>query len=149
MKYAILVALREYAESAKAKGFWIGIFLMPVILFLSIQAPFWLEKKATPIRYFLLVDQSGELAAPIEKRIERNYQEKVFEAVADYGRKYAATNLARGVIPGSVEAFVTAGGKEALLSKLQPVLKPDAPPFEEPRRSFRSVKVPSGIDPEG
>src|SRR6266852_5289405 len=62
MKYAYLVALREYIESTKAKGFWIGILIMPVIIFLSIQAPVFLEEKATPIRYWVLVDQSGTFA---------------------------------------------------------------------------------------
>jgi len=50
-----------YVESAKAKGFWIGIFLMPAMIFLSISAPMWLEKKATPVRCFVIVDQSGTL----------------------------------------------------------------------------------------
>lgn len=148
MKYALLVALREYAESAKAKGFWIGIFLMPTILFLSIQAPFWLEKKATPVRHFLVVDQSGELAGPVEKRIERNYQEKVFEALGEYSRKYATTNSNWEIAPHTLDAFIAAGGKDAALKRLQPALKSDAPPFQDPRRPFRSVKLPAGIDPE-
>ena len=41
MKYAFMVAWREYAESTKAKGFWIGIFLMPAILFFSTPVPEW------------------------------------------------------------------------------------------------------------
>jgi len=45
MKYAFLVAWREYAENAKTKGFWIGLFLMPAILFLSAQVPIWLEER--------------------------------------------------------------------------------------------------------
>jgi len=73
MKYAWLVAWREFSESAKAKGFWIGIFMFPLILFLSIQAPFWLEQKATPIRYYVLVDQSSNLASAVEFRLERDY----------------------------------------------------------------------------
>ena len=32
MKYALLVAWREFAENAKAKGFWIGLFMMPAML---------------------------------------------------------------------------------------------------------------------
>ena len=44
MKYAFLVAWREYAENAKTKGFWIGLFLMPAILFLSAQVPIWLQE---------------------------------------------------------------------------------------------------------
>jgi len=55
MKYAVLVARREYVENAKTKGFWIGMFLFPTILFLMIQVPIWLQEKATPVRYFALV----------------------------------------------------------------------------------------------
>lgn len=32
MRYAFLIALREYAENAKTKGFWIGIFMFPLII---------------------------------------------------------------------------------------------------------------------
>ena len=31
MRYAFLVAWREFAENAKTKGFWIGILFMPVL----------------------------------------------------------------------------------------------------------------------
>jgi ABC-2 type transport system permease protein len=150
MKYACLVAWREFSESAKAKGFWIGIFTFPVILFLSIQTPIWLEQKATPIRYYVLVDQSSNLAAAVESRLESDYQQKVVDGLKEYARKYApvATNAGSGSIPklGSVENFLAAGGKEAYLSKLRPNLKPDAPPFKDPRRAFQSVSLPPGID---
>ena len=58
MRAAFLVALREYAENAKTKGFWIGIFMLPLLLTASI---FFQEKleKATPTRNFVLVDRSG------------------------------------------------------------------------------------------
>jgi len=72
MKYAFLVAWREYAESAKAKGFWLSIFLMPLILLLSIEVPVWLEKKATPTRYYILVDQSGQFAPVIDAALQRH-----------------------------------------------------------------------------
>ncbi len=61
MKSALLVAWREYAENAKTRGFWVGLFLFPLILFLSIQVPILLEQRATPVRYFILV---GPLAKP-------------------------------------------------------------------------------------
>jgi ABC-2 type transport system permease protein len=70
MKYALLIAWREYAESARAKGFWISIFVMPIIIFCSIQAPILLEKKATPVRHFVMVDQSGLIAPVIRTRLE-------------------------------------------------------------------------------
>ena len=49
MRNAFLVALREYVENAKTKGFWIGIFMLPIVLFLSVQVPMLLEKKGAPI----------------------------------------------------------------------------------------------------
>ena len=87
MKYAFLVAWREYAENAKTKGFWISLFLMPTILFLSAQVPIWLEQKATPTRHFVLVDQSGTLAPVIEASIDRGYQQKVLSALREYAHK--------------------------------------------------------------
>ena len=86
MKYAYLVAWREYVESAKAKGFWIGIFIMPAILFLSIQVPVWLEQKATPIRYFVLVDQSRQFAPVVDAALERARQKQMLEALREYVR---------------------------------------------------------------
>src|ERR1041385_5541448 len=89
MRYAFLVAWREYAENAKTKGFWLGMLVLPLILFLSIQVPIWLEQKATPVRYFVLVDQSDTLAPVVEYRLEAIHQQKVLEALNDYARRYA------------------------------------------------------------
>jgi len=71
MKYAFLVAWREYAENAKTRGFWIGLFMFPVIIFLSVNVSFLLETKATPVRHYVLVDQSGMFAAVVESRLEQ------------------------------------------------------------------------------
>jgi ABC-2 type transport system permease protein len=159
MKYAWLVAWREYAENAKTKGFWIGLFLMPTILFLSAQVPIWLEQKATPTRYFVLVDQSGELAPLIEKKLEESYQQKVFGALKDYARKNAspapgtATEKSSGTeagmrtLPRTLEEFIAQGGEQKFLERLRPRLRPGAPEFEAPRRAFAGAALPAGIDP--
>jgi ABC-type Na+ efflux pump permease subunit len=47
MKYAYLIAVREYLENVKTKGFWIGILLFPVILLASIKITRFLEEEAT------------------------------------------------------------------------------------------------------
>jgi len=144
MRYAFLVAWREYVENAKTKGFWLGIFIMPLILFLSIQVPVWLEQKATPIRYYVLVDQSGSLAPIVEARLESLHQQKVLEALNDYARKYSRPLALGGPVsplpkfaeanPRSVAAFMSKGGKRFFLEQLRPQLKMDAPDFQEPRR---------------
>ena len=162
MKYALLVAWREYAENAKTKGFWIGLFLMPAILFLSIQVPVWLEEKATPTRYFVLLDQSGSLAPVIESSLERAYQRKMLSALNEYARKYgqalpgtAGTSVTPDPLgefaegnPRALETFVARGGREHFLAQLQPRLRPGAPTFREPRRVFQRADLPAGISPK-
>jgi len=153
MRYALLVAWREYAENAKTKGFWIGIFLLPVILFLSIQVPIWLEKKATPVRYFVLVDQSGKFADVVESGLEKHHQKQLLEELNDYARKNAAGPEVPALLkefnehnPRAVDKFMTRGGKESFLAQLRPHLKPGAPAFQEPRRSFQPVKAPAEVN---
>jgi ABC-2 type transport system permease protein len=160
MKYALLVAWREYAESTKAKGFWIGIFMMPLMLFLTIQVPILLEEKATPIRYFVLVDQSGSFAPVVNVALDHAYQKQVVEALEKYATKnvklddrtaarriLAALPQLDGDHPLELETFQNTRGKEKILDQLQPHLKPGVPPFREPRRLFQSVPLPPGIKP--
>lgn len=146
MKYAYLVAWREYVESAKAKGFWISLFLMPAILFLSLQAPIWLEEKATPVHYFVLVDQSGELAPVVDAALDKMRHQRVFEALREYAAKNSAPGVPGAGLPQSVETFVSQGGEDFFLKQLQPRLKPGAPAFKEPRRAMQRVPLPAGID---
>ena len=160
MKYAFLVAWREYAENAKTKGFWLGLFLMPTLLFLSAQVPIWLEQKATPTRYFVLVDQSGNLAPVLESSLEQAYQRKVLTALNEYARKYAvsptnknpplaATELLKEFgegKPEAVQSFISKGGKDYFLVHLRPQLPSGTPAFQEPRRLLQRVQPPSGLD---
>ncbi len=145
MRFALLVAWREYAENAKTKGFWLGILLVPVIIFFSVQVPLWLETKGTPTRYFVLVDQSGLVGPVITARVERDYQREVWRALKEYARKYGGSNT--GAAP-SLDQFIRQGGQDAWLAELTPGLRPDAPPFKAPRRAFELVALPSGVNPE-
>lgn len=158
MKYAWLVAWREYSENAKTKGFWISILALPIILCLSAAVPMWLEKKATPTRFYVLVDQSGALAPVVESALEKAHAQRVLEAL----NEYAHDNLAPGSRPApaaaldplaefspgnpqALEAFLSKGGEAFYLAQLRPRLKPGAPPFEAPRRLFQSAKLPDGV----
>lgn len=76
MRYALLVALREFAEHTKTKGFWIGILLFPVLLAAGFQVPRLLEKYAKPTRHFAVIDPSGELTAIIDNAVEADWQKK-------------------------------------------------------------------------
>lgn len=162
MKYALLIAWREYSENAKTKGFWIGLLLMPAILFLSAQVPIWLAQKATPTRYFVLVDRSKTLDPVIESHLERGHQQKVIEALRDYARRNAISPAGSGAPPSSdllkdfdetnpatLENFIAKGGMGVFLERLRPRLRLDAPSFKEPRRLFQRIPLPTGFNTEG
>lgn len=143
MRFVFLVAWREYAENAKTKGFWLGLLVVPVIIFFSAQIPIWLAKKGTPTRHYVLVDQSGLLAAVVEARLEKNYQRQLLSDLNDYARKYAAAKETH--LPG-LDEFLSEGGWAVYAERLKPHLKPDAPPFNPPRRSFQRVKLPTELN---
>jgi ABC-2 type transport system permease protein len=69
MRFVFLVAWREYSENAKTKGFWIGMFMFPMILFLAVNVSVLLSK-GTPVRHYVLVDQSGKFASVVKSRLE-------------------------------------------------------------------------------
>jgi ABC-type Na+ efflux pump permease subunit len=151
MKYAWLVAWREYLESTKAKGFWIGIFMIPAILFLTIQAPIWLEEKATPVRYFVIVDQSGTFGPKIQADFEKTYQIRVFQALQDYARKNStSTNDDKAAaLPRNVDDFMKNGGQSTFLKELAPRLKAGASAFQPPRRIYQAIAPPGEVHTNG
>ncbi len=142
MRFAFLVAWREYEENARTKGFWLGILLVPVIIFFSVQVPIWLETKGTPTRQYVLVDQSGTLATVVESRLEMSHQRQVLSALNEYARRQADGH---GAAPPLLEEFINQGGQSNFLAQLQPHLKPGAPPFKSPRRAFQRAPEPSDL----
>jgi ABC-2 type transport system permease protein len=150
MRNAFLVALREYVENAKTKGFWIGIFMLPIVLFLSFQVPMLLERKGTPIRYFALLDYSGRFEAIIEHGLEQQHQRTVLSRLNEYANENSVggaklppeLTALRGETSERVEEFVRTGGSENYLRLLKPHLHENAPPFQEPARLYRRVELP-------
>jgi len=153
MKYAGLVARREYLETIKTRGFWVGVFMFPLILFLMMSVPVWLAQKATPVRYYVLVDQSGSLAPVVDSGMEKYYQRKVLDALNEYARKNStpATNGPNSLAqfnagdPQSLDKFTALGGQDYFLKELQPRLKSNAPPFAAPTRMYQPVPLPAEL----
>lgn len=167
MRYAFLVAWREYAENVKTKGFWITIFIFPLMIWISFTAGSWIEKTKA-VRHFVLLDQSSELEPAIDAALERLYQREVLKAFGAWAQKNAkksaqsvtAADLERmpadsgaafdkwsGDNPELLDEFLKNGGLEAAMAQMKPMLRADAPEFSAPGRSFKRVPLPSGIDP--
>ncbi|MBC8451073.1 MAG: hypothetical protein H8D72_00020, partial [Planctomycetes bacterium] len=168
MRAIFLIALREFAENAKTKGFWIGLFLFPIIIFASIFVQKILDE-ATPTRNYVLVDQSGEYAGVVRQTMERRHQADVMRALGEYQSKYAieqveaerpdlesmpaidqaamAEKMTKG-FGDQLDAMLTEEGIDEILEAMAPLLVEDRPEFEEPRRRFLEVPLPDGISPE-
>ena len=115
MRYTLLIALREFTENAKTKGFWIGIFMLPLLLAVSFAVSIKLAH-SEPSRYFVVVDKSGAFAETIDQSIEWERQRSVLQALGHYVQQ----NLRAGQHPTidlssnptDVNTFMAAGGKE-------------------------------------
>src|SRR5688500_17808404 len=134
MRNALLVASREYVENAKTKGFWIGIFMLPIVLFLSVQVPMLLERKGAPVRHFVLLDYSEQFEGTIDRALERQYQRMTLSRLNEYAReqgvKLPGTLMPFAAeTPEAVQKFAEAGGTSTYLTQLRPLLPRGAVEF--------------------
>jgi ABC-2 type transport system permease protein len=171
MRNALLVAGREYAENARTKGFWIGIMMVPVMLVLVIFVTRYLAEDATPTRHYVVVDQTEHYGPEIEKRMDLRFAAKVFQDFNGWVKKnrldsesvkvdfekmppmglkdFDANAWIEGIIEGNsklLEGLLDPSGVQDMVAEVRPQLKPDAGDFDMPRREFRQVPLPAGID---
>lgn len=160
MRYALLIALREYVENAKTKGFWIGLFMFPLLIAIGIGVTSFLAR-SEPARHFVVVDRSGAFAAAIDQFADLAHQRDVLAALGQYAQAHRRAELQADVDlgtipaeagpadPAALDAFLAAGGADAALAQLRPQLKPGAPEFVEPNRELVRVELPADVDAAG
>ncbi len=139
MKYALLIAWREYAENVKTHGFWLGLFLFPMICLLAIQVPMLLEKKGTSTRHFLLVDSSGEWAEVIRERLRSREEQRQADALREFARTARYQEPFSSFVrsgPLDVDAWRQDQGTNWL----------NVAGFTPPRPRYREVAAPDGLD---
>lgn len=117
MRNTLLIALREFAENAKTKGFWIGLFMFPFLIALAIGVTGFLAR-AEPARYFVVVDPSDTLAGPIDQSLARAPQRRFVRVELPIGIDAGGSSreLLAALKPYLVgERRITVDGKQALL----------------------------------
>lgn len=168
MRAIFLIAMREFAENAKTKGFWIGLFLFPVMIWGSIVAQKFMNE-STPTRHFVLVDQSSDYAEVVRASLAERYERKVMAALVEYQMEYAKDPAAKpelsaealeqmpaGTMGASIEDLLEnvdmgfgplteEGALDAVLAAIAPQLVDERPDFVLPRPEFREVPLPEGI----
>ena len=169
MKMIILIALREYAENVKTKGFWAGILLFPLIL-VGVFFFQTLLAESTPSRYYLLIDQSGRYGSAVDAAIRQEQQRRILQAFVSYvleNRRDVPLNATPGQANAqidqliddvgvdevaAVDQWLSSGGLDFLLTLAAPVLRENAPPFVPPREQFLPaappVEIPNDATPE-
>jgi ABC-2 type transport system permease protein len=121
-KYVLLVAGREYGDNVRTKGFVIGLLFFPLMLWAGIRVPRFLADKATPTRYYCVVDRSNDLGEVVRAHLKSEATKRIDLAKAEWFEK----------------------------TKSQP--EDRRKPFVEPKARFVEVPVPSGVvvdDTEG
>ena len=101
-KKTFLVARREFLENVRTKSFWIGIFLFPVLLTLSIVVPRLLEK-TKDARRFAVIDQSED--GILEKTLDRAELPDLGRVLSAWIKSMKAARTA--ALPGEFKAAVT------------------------------------------
>ncbi|OFE13418.1 hypothetical protein PHACT_09945 [Pseudohongiella acticola] len=165
MRVTLLIAWREYMENVKTKGFWIGVLLVPIVFFLIFHVSSRLAT-ATPTRYYLLIDQSGDYAAAVETAIRREHQRRVMLDFMRYLQEHrrdteTASFSAEPAAQlnqllddydndevAALDSWLNNGGLDYALTMAQPYLRDDAPGFTEPRPQFVEASVPPEVDPD-
>jgi len=163
MNMVRLIAWREYVENVRTKGFWVTILIFPLI-FIVMYFLMSALSRATPTRYYILIDQSGQYEQAVEIAIEREHQRRILQSFVTYlldNRKEsdleltaanantAADRLIDDVDADEVSAlneWLDSGGLEFALIMASPYLVAEAPPLEQPSLQFIAASIPDEVD---
>lgn len=164
MRVALLIAWREYIENVRTKGFWIGVLLVPIVFFLIFHFSTRLAS-ASPTRYYVLIDQSGQYGEVVETAIRREHQRRIMQAfmrhVQEYRRDSAVTPVPQAATSWldqilddfgndevtTLDQWLASGGLATAMSMARPYLRDNAPEFVAPPSQFIAVPPPPHIDP--
>lgn len=158
-----LIAYREYQENVKTKGFWVTILIFPVI-FIGMYFLQTALSNATPTRYYLLIDQSGQYEEAVDIAIEREHQRRVLQDFVNYLLDYrtdidldlTAANPSNSVNQliddvdadevAALDEWLDSGGLNFALTMASPYLEEDAPPYEQPEPQFIHAELPAEVN---
>lgn len=161
-----LIAWREYMENVRTKGFWVTILIIPIIFigmyFLQVAL-----NNATPTRYFILIDQSGQYESAVDVAIEREHQRRILQEFVSYLMEHRleadleltaanANNAASQLIDdvdadevAALDEWLDSGGLNFALTMASPYLESERPDFVEPDPQFIAADLPTEVDANG
>ncbi len=163
MRMILLIALREYGENVKTKGFWAGILLFPLIL-VGVFFFQTLLADSTPTRHYLLIDQSGQYSEAVQNAIRQEHQRRILQEFVNYvienrrdsnpEQTAASANTQIDQLIDDVGAdevaaldqWLESGGLDFALALASPYLRENSPSFVPPRELFVQASLPEEVD---
>ncbi|GGD63194.1 hypothetical protein GCM10011411_24360 [Aurantiacibacter arachoides] len=144
--------MREIRQITATKGFWIMLLALPVALAVSGFATSSLAPETTTA--YTIVDETGGIGEGITERLDLADQQQTLRDLGEYAARWEL----QGVDPqapwadrqawlseAEVRRFADAGGAEAAVARLAPVLPAGVPPFEIEDPAYMAVPLPDGI----
>lgn len=174
MRRILLVAVREFMENVRTKGFWLGVIVLPIMLVAAFEIPVILEERGSPTRYFILADRDGSFESVVDESLDRLQQWRLLQSLNEYASEWVDKDKMKMPVeavdlekvpasamdpqhlleefdqdnPGALDSFIEWGGKNFFLGRIQNSLLDGAPPFEDPKRLYVRLDPPMPIAEE-
>lgn len=154
MKAALLIAWREYRQYVMSRGFLLFLLIFPLSILL-VSAGLGLAEKARPERTFAVFDRAGAFVGAIDEEIDWRARRGLVSAFDAWlqlaatpealeGKRIPAPFQPAPLSRARVDAFEHAG-LDAAKAAVRPHLRPGAPPFIAPPRTFSRVALPAEV----
>ena len=151
MSQIALVALRDFSQVVRTRGFWVTLLIVPLAIGVSIFAATRFSPQYSTA--WTIVDASGGGAGTrVERRLQLDTQREVLRNLSTYAEKWKLQSVdpaAPWARPGAwasdaeVARFIAEGGSDAATKKMQPALPQGAPAFKPPAKVFVEVPPPA------
>lgn len=152
MNNILLVAIREYRQITRMRSFWLTLLILPIAFAIAPIAQRFMDKDEAD--RIMLVDQGdGSNAAAIRARLDLDQQRRELNDLSRYVQRHKLkTNPAapwsqhdRWFSDDEVARFAAAGGTDAALNQIDPLLSSGTPKFEAPEPYYELVDTPADL----
>ncbi len=151
MRCVLLIALREFTENVRTKGFWLGLLLFPTLIVLGGTLPMLLTRKATPTRTYVLVDLAGDYAGLVRDGLAQDEADRVASAREDWERRNRGASNAPAFTPPRPR-FQEVDPPSAVAGETDPgrvegILRPLLDGRDDDSGLFAAIVIPPGFGP--
>jgi ABC-2 type transport system permease protein len=152
MSPMFLVAAREFRQITSTRSFWVTLLLLPLGILLS-QMGARLLKPTTGAAY-VIVDESGQYAPAIQRRIRVGTERQTLNDLASYAAKWKIVPTGGQAVWGSgqrwfsdpeIAQFDAAGGLPAAQAQIARQKPKAAPDFRADPPALIAVDPPAGV----